>query len=148
MSKILDYEKEHIEIMVNAFVKQKESWEKVCSELLKELAIKSDVTVEQLEKIRSCYPDEVSNIDFVFVDDAFSPEEHHLFLPEMTFSSAFIVIVQMMIKRNKIRSEFKIGLLEQIDVFLDGKSEHDKPLSFRQINALQQWKPLTIRDLL
>jgi len=54
----------------------------------------------------------------------------------------------MMIKRNKIRSEFKIGLLEQIDVFLDGKSEHDKPLSFRQINALQQWKPLTIRDLL
>ena len=148
MNKILDYEKEHIEIMVNAFVKQKESWEKVCSKLLKELAIKSDVTVEQLEKIRSCYPDEVSNIDFVFVVDAFFPEEHHLSLPEMTFSSAFIVIVQMMIKRNKIRSEFKIGLLEQVDVFLDGKSEHDKPLSFRQINALQQWKPLTIRDLL
>ena len=141
MNKILDYEEEHIQMMVNAFVKQKESWEEVCSKLLKELAVKSDATVEQLEKIRSCYPDEVSNIDFVF-------EEHHLILPEMTFSSAFIVIVQMMIKRNKIRSEFKIGLLEQVDAFLDGKSEHDKPLSFRQINALQQWKPLTIRDLL
>ena len=141
MNKILDYEKEHIEIMVNAFVKQKESWEEVCPILLKILAIKSDATVEQLEKIRSCYPDEVSNIDFVF-------EEHHLSLPEMTFSSAFIVIVQMMMKKNKIRSEFKIGLLEQVDAFLDGKSEHDKPLSFRQINALQQWKPLTIRDLL
>jgi hypothetical protein len=148
MNKILEYEKEHIEIMVSAFVKQKESWEEVCPILLKELAIKSDATVEQLEKIRSCYPDEVSNIDFVFVVDAFFPEEHHLILPEMTFSSAFIVIVQMMIKRNKIRSEFKIGLLEQVDVFLDGKSEYDKPLSFRQINALQQWKPLTIRDLL
>ena len=141
MNKILGYEKEHIEIMVNAFVKQKESWEEICPILLKVLAIKSDATVEQLEKIRSCYPDEVSNIDSVF-------EEHHLSLPEMTFSSAFIVIVQMMIKRNKIRSEFKIGLLEQVDAFLDGKSEHDKPLSFRQINALQQWKPLTIRDLL
>ena len=141
MNKILDYEEEHIQMMVNAFVKQKESWEEVCCKLLKELAVKSDATVEQLEKIRSCYPDEVSNIDFVF-------EEHHLSLPEMTFSSAFIVIVQMMIKRNKIRSEFKIGLLEQVDVFLDGKSEYDKPLSFRQINALQQWKTLTIRDLL
>jgi len=141
MNKILDYEEEHIQMMVNAFVKQKESWEEVCSNLLKELAVKSDATVEQLEKIRSCYPDEVSNIDFVF-------EEHHLSLPEMTFSSSFIVIVQMMTKRNKIRSQFKIDLLEQIDVFLDGKSEYDKPLSFHQVNALQQWKPLTIRDLL
>ena len=141
MNKILDYEEEHIQMMVNAFVKQKESWEEVCSNLLKELAVKSDATVEQLEKIRSCYPDEVSNIDFVF-------EDHHLSLPEMTFSSAFIVIVQMMTKRNKIRSQFKIDLLEQIDVFLDGKSEYDKPLSFHQVNALQQWKPLTIRDLL
>ena len=141
MNKILDYEEEHIQMMVNAFVKQKESWEEVCSNLLKELAVKSDATVEQLEKIRSCYPDEVSNIDFVF-------EDHHLSLPEMTFSSAFIVIVQMMTKRNKIRSKFKIDLLEQIDVFLDGKSEYDKPLSFHQVNALQQWKPLTIRDLL
>jgi hypothetical protein len=78
MNKILEYEKEHIEIMVSAFVKQKESWEEVCPILLKILAIKSDATVEQLEKIRSCYPDEVSNIDFVF-------EEHHLSLPEMTF---------------------------------------------------------------
>lgn len=141
MNKILDYEEEHIQMMVNAFVKQKESWEEVCSKLLKELAVKSDATVEQLEKIRSCYPDEVSNIDFVF-------EEHHLSLPEMTFSSAFIVIVQMMTKRNKIRSQFKIDLLEQIDVFLDGKSGYDKPLSFHQVNALQQWKPITIRDLL
>jgi hypothetical protein len=141
MNKILDYEEEHIQMMVNAFVKQKESWEEVCSKLLKELAVKSDATVEQLEKIRSCYPDEVSNIDFFF-------EEHHLSLPEMTFSSAFIVIVQMMTKRNKIRSQFKIDLLEQIDVFLDGKSGYDKPLSFHQINALQQWKPITIRDLL
>jgi hypothetical protein len=141
MNKILDYEEEHIQMMVNAFVKQKESWEEVCSKLLKELAVKSDSTVEQLEKIRSCYPDEVSNIDFVF-------EDHHLSLPEMTFSSAFIVIVQMMTKRNKIRSQFKIDLLEQIDVFLDGKSEYDKPLSFHQVNALQQWKPITIRDLL
>ena len=141
MNKILDYEEEHIQMMVNAFVKQKESWEEVCSSLLKELALKSDATVEELEKIRSCYPDEVSNIDFVF-------EEHHLSLPEMTFSSAFIVIVQMMTKRNKIRSKFKIDLLDQIDVFLDGKSEYDKPLSFHQVNALQQWKPLTIRDLL
>ena len=141
MNKILDYEEEHIQMMVNAFVKQKESWEEVCSKLLKELAVKSDATVEQLEKIRSCYPDEVSNIDFVF-------EEHHLSLPEMTFSSAFIVIVQMMTKKNKIRSQFKIDLLEQIDIFLDGKSEYDKPLSFHQVNALQQWKPLTIRDLL
>ena len=141
MNKILDYEEEHIQMMVNAFVKQKESWKEVCSKLLKELAVKSDATVEQLEKIRSCYPDEVSNIDFVF-------EEHHLSLPEMTFSSAFIVIVQMMTKRNKIRSQFKIDLLDQIDVFLDGKSEYDKPLSFHQVNALQQWKPLTIRDLL
>lgn len=141
MNKILSYEEEHIQMMVNAFVKQKESWEEVSSKLLKELALKSDVTVEELEKIRSCYPDEVSNIDFVF-------EEHHLSLPEMTFSSAFIVIVQMMTKRNKIRSQFKIDLLDQIDVFLDGKSEYDKPLSFYQVNALQQWKPLTIRDLL
>jgi hypothetical protein len=141
MNKILDYEEEHIQMMVNAFVKQKESWEEVCSKLLKELAVKSDATVEQLEKIRSCYPDEVSNIDFFF-------EEHHLSLPEMTFSSAFIVIVQMMTKRNKIRSQFKIDLLEQIDVFLDGKSGYDKPLSFHQVNALQQWKPITIRDLL
>ena len=141
MNKILSYEEEHIQMMVNAFVKQKESWEEVSSKLLKELAIKSDATVEELEKIRSCYPDEVSNIDFVF-------EEHHLSLPEMTFSSAFIVIVQMMTKRNKIRSQFKIDLLDQIDVFLDGKSEYDKPLSFYQVNALQQWKPLTIRDLL
>ena len=141
MNKILDYEEEHIQMMVNAFVKQKESWEEVCSKLLKELALNSDATVEELEKIRSCYPDEVSNIDFVF-------EEHHLSLPEMTFSSAFIVIVQMMTKRNKIRSQFKIDLLDQIDVFLDGKSEYDKPLSFHQVNALQQWKPLTIRDLL
>jgi hypothetical protein len=141
MNKILDYEEEHIQMMVNSFVKQKESWEEVCSKLLKELAVKSDATVEQLEKIRSCYPDEVSNIDFFF-------EEHHLSLPEMTFSSAFIVIVQMMTKRNKIRSQFKIDLLEQIDVFLDGKSGYDKPLSFHQINALQQWKPITIRDLL
>ena len=141
MNKILDYEEEHIQMMVNAFVKQKESWEEVCSKLLKELALNSDATVEELEKIRSCYPDEVSNIDFVF-------EEHYLSLPEMTFSSAFIVIVQMMTKRNKIRSKFKIDLLDQIDVFLDGKSEYDKPLSFHQVNALQQWKPLTIRDLL
>ena len=141
MNKILSYEEEHIQIMVNAFVKQKESWEEVSSKLLKELALKSDATVEELEKIRSCYPDEVSNIAFVF-------EEHHLSLPEMTFSSAFIVIVQMMTKRNKIRSQFKIDLLDQIDVFLDGKSEYEKPLSFHQINALQQWKPLTIRDLL
>ena len=141
MNKILSYEEEHIQMMVNAFVKQKESWEEVSSKLLKELALKSDATVEELEKIRSCYPDEVSNIDFVF-------EEHHLSLPEMTFSSAFIVIVQMMTKRNKIRSQFKIDLLDQIDVFLDGKSEYEKPLSFHQINALQQWKPLTIRDLL
>lgn len=141
MNKILNYEEEHIQMMVNAFVKQKESWEEVCSKLLKELALKSDATVEELEKIRSCYPDEVSNIDFVF-------EEHYLSLPEMTFSSAFIVIVQMMTKRNKIRSQFKLDLLEQIDVFLDGKSEYDKPLSFHQVNALQQWKPLTIRDLL
>jgi hypothetical protein len=141
MNKILEYEKEHIEIMVSAFVKQKESWEEVCPILLKILARKSDATVEQLEKIRSCYPDEVSNIDFVF-------EEHHLSLPEMTFSSAFIVIVQMMMKKNKIRSKFKIDLLNQIDVFLDGKSEYDKPLSFHQVNALRQWKPLTIRDLL
>lgn len=141
MNQNLSYEEENIQVMVSAFVKQKASWENTCQELLEELSLKCDVSVEQLQKIRCSYPDEVSNVDVNF-------EDYFLSLPEMSFSRHFIAVVQMMTKRNKIRSKFKIGLLQQIDDFIDGKSEYDKPLSFRQINALQQWKPIAIRDLL
>ena len=126
-----------------AFQKHCFRWQRVSEYRLFYVCEKLKMELEPLEVLREVYPDQITLTSWNPDWTKYKAQP----VPHMEFSNQFMVCVLLLKQRKRLTSEYKLQLLQQLDDFIDGSSEYERPLSHRQSASLIPYDGLNFHDV-